>query len=107
MKMTTMKTQRRDDEDDNNKDDDKDTTKTTTTTMGLGNEGQRGALTPLPFWFLFFSVSFLFSLLTSYFLFYSYNINDNMPPWQVAMEGSRGTGNRPEVTDDTPCIWGL
>jgi hypothetical protein len=62
---------------------------------------------PLPFWFLFFSVSFLFSLLTSYFLFYSYNINDNNPSWQVATEGPRGTDNRPEVTDDTPFIWGL
>jgi hypothetical protein len=61
---------------------------------------------PLPFWFLFFSVSFLFSLLTSYCLFYSYNINDNMPPWQVATEGPRRTDNRPEVMDNTPFIWG-
>jgi hypothetical protein len=25
----------------------------------------------------------------------------------VAMEGPRGTDNRPEVTDNTPFIWGL
>jgi hypothetical protein len=94
------------------------TTTTKTTTMGLGDKDdnddngtrQRGAMrdanTP-SFLVSFFSVSFLFSLLTSYFLFYSYNINDNMPPWQVAVDGPRETDNRPGVTDDTPFIWGL
>jgi hypothetical protein len=80
--MTTMTTNEEDDEDNND---------------GTRRPGEtRGADAP-PFFFFFFSVSFLFSLLTSYFLFYSYDINDNMPPWQVPMEGPRGTNNRPEV----------
>jgi hypothetical protein len=86
MKMTTTKTtqqpqqpQQPQQHDNDDNDDNDDGTR------------RRGALTPLPFWFLFFPFFCLFSLLTSCFLFYSYNINDNMP----------------EVMDDTPFIWGL